>query len=209
MSQAVSNNFTTQKPLTVLGNTGNQVLNVIPASRVFIKTAESLIATPLDTYTAYSFKTLGQTPSGWSDCGIMDTPAKVTYKKNQKNVTTGIDKVIRQVYSESKEASFTFDLVQIDDVVLSLLGFNGSVATAGSSMNFLVGQEDVIQKALLMVYVNKLDGKEFHVYHPGAYINCDFDMASEKMVVKVNVELVPFTGIGKTSEALFALNIFA
>jgi len=206
---SISNNFTTQKPLTILGNTGNQVLNAIPASRVFIKDVDSTTATPLDSYVAYSFKTNGQTPSGWSDAGIMDTPGKLTYKKNEKKVETGIDKVIRAVYAESKEATLDFDLVQIDDYLLSLLGFNGSVATAGSSMNFLVGQEDVIQKALLCVYVNKLDGKEFQVYHPAAYLNCTFDMANQKMLVKVSAELVPFTPIGATSEALFALTIFA
>jgi hypothetical protein len=207
---SIVNNFTTQKPLTILGSTGNQVLNAIPASRVFIKAVDSLTATPIDTYTAYTFKTNGATPTGWSDAGIMDTPGKLTYKKNEKKVTTGIDKVIRAVYSESKEASIDITLVQMDDYLLSLLGFNGSVATAGSSMNFLVGQEDIIQKALLCVYSNKLDGKEFHVYHPAAYLNCTFDMASDKMVVKVSAELVPFTpATGPSVEALYALNIFA
>lgn len=209
MPNSVVNNFTSQKPLTILGNTGNQVLNLIPASRVFLKDPDSVNAAPVATYAAYSFKTNGVTPVGWSDAGIMDAPGKLTYTKNAKKVQTGIDKVTRAVYADSKDATLQFNLEQVDDYLLSELGFTGSVATAGSSMNFMVGQEDIVQKALLCVYVNKLDGKEFHVYHPSAAINCTFEMASEKMVVKVDADLTAFTVAGQNVESLYALNIFA
>jgi hypothetical protein len=209
MPNVVVNNFTSQKPLVATGNTGAQVLAVIPAARVFLKAPDSITAAPVSTYAAYSFKTLGVTPSGWSDAGIMDAPAKLMYNKNIAKVQTGLDKVTRKTYSASKDATLEFSLWQLDDYLLTQLGFSGSVATAGSAMNFMIGKEDVLQTALLCVYVNKLDGKEFHLYHPSASLNCQFDYAGDKLVVKATADLTAFTGAGDTVESLYAWNVFA
>lgn len=209
MSQVIVNNFTTQKPLSVLGSTGNQVLTMIPASRVFIKPAESITAAPVGNYAAYSFKTNGTAPTGWSDLGIMDAPGKLTYNKQVEKIATGMDKVVRKVYAKSKEATLDFSLWQTDDYLLSQLGFSGSVATAGSSMNFLVGQEDVFTAALLCVYCNKIDGKEMHVYHPAAALTVSFDLSSDKLLTKVTADLTAFTPAGASVDALYATNIFA
>lgn len=208
-NQAIVNNFTTQKPLTILGNTGTQVLTMIPASRVFIKASDSITAAPIATYSAYSFKSLGLTPTGWTDLGIMDAPAKITYNKTVAKIQTGMDKVTRRTYASSKEATLDFSLWQTDDYLLSQLGFNGSVATAGSSMSFLVGQEDVFTTALLCVYCNKIDGKEMHLYHPNASLSVTWDMSGDKLMTKVSCDLTAFTPAGATVDALYAANIFA
>lgn len=209
MSKVIVNNFTTQKPLTVLGSTGNQVLAMIPASRVFLKASDSITAAPIHSYANYAFKTNGLTPLGWNDLGIMDAPAKVNYNKQVEKVQTGMDKVTRLTYAKSKEATLDFSLWQTDDYLLSQLGFNGSVATAGSSQSFLIGQEDVFQAALLCVFCNKLDGKEMHVYHPNASLSVTFDTANEKLLTKVSVDLTAFTPEDQNVDALYCANIFA
>jgi hypothetical protein len=206
--QVIVNNFTTQKPLTVLGNTGVQLLGLIPASRVFIKASDLDSAAPIHLYSDFSFKTRGQTPAGWKDLGIMDAPGKLTYTKDIAKVQTGIDKVTRKTYAKSKEATLDFSLWQTDDYILSALGFQGSVTTAGSSMTFLIGQEDVFQCALLCVYCNKLDGKELHVYHPNASLSVSFDSSNDKLLTKVSVDLTAFTPEGGTTDALYSLNVF-
>lgn len=209
MSNVIVNNFTTQKPLTIFGDTGTQSLAVIPAARVFIKPEESTSAAPVGNYTAYSFKTNGLTPTGWNDLGIMDAPAKITYTKDVEKIATGMDQVVRMTYAKSKEASLDFSLWQTDDYLLSQLGFNGSVATAGSSKAFFVGQEDVVTAALLCVYCNKIDGKELHFYHPAAQLSVTFDSSGDKLLTKVTAELIAFTPAGQTRDALFAQTIFA
>jgi hypothetical protein len=209
MSQVIVNNFTTQKPLTVFGDTGVQSLAVLPAARVFIKTAESTTAAPVGNYTAFSFKTNGNTPTGWTDLGIMDAPAKITYTKNVDKIMTGMDQVVRLTYAKSKDATIDFSLWQTDDYVLSQLGFNGSVATSGSTKAFFIGQEDVISTALLCVYCNKIDGKELHFYHPAAQLSVEFDSSGDKLLTKVSAELIAFTPQGQTKDALFAATIFA
>ncbi len=209
MANVVISNFTTQKPNAANGLTGAQVLTMIPASRVFVKVAESTTAAPVYTYAAESFKTNGQTPVGWTDLGIMDAPAKITYTKDIEKVKTGIDQYIRKTYAKSKEASLDFSLWQTDDLLLSNLGFNGSSVTSGSSMNFLIGQEDVVTLALLCVYQNKLDGKEMHIYHPAANLSVTFDTANDKLLTKVSADLLAFTPVGATVDALFSTTIFA
>lgn len=208
-TSAIVNNFTTQKPLTILGSTGTQLLTMIPASRVFLKAPESTTAAPVETYAAYTFKTNGQTPTGWNDLGIMDATGKLTYNKTVEKIKTGIDQVTRRTYAKSKEATLEFDLWQTDDYLLSQLGFNGSAITAGSSMNFLIGQEDVIQAAMLCVYSNKLDGKEMHVYHPSASLTVNFKENNGKLLTAVTADLTAFTPASATVDALYALNIFA
>jgi hypothetical protein len=206
----LTNNWTQQVPLSAVGATGIQSIRFIPACRVFLKTPDSKTAAPVNQMAAYSMKTNGITPTGWTDTGIMDAPGKITYTKNKKKIQTGIDKVTRATYIESREASVSFDLTQIDDVVMTALGFVNSVITAGSTVNFQLGQEDVIQKAMLMVYANKLDGKEIQWYHPSAEIDVDIDMSSDAVVAKCNADLVAFIAAGGyTVSSLLSATIFA
>jgi hypothetical protein len=88
---------------------------------------------------------------------------------------------------------------------MTALGFVNSVITAGSTVNFQLGQEDVIQKAMLMVYANKLDGKEIQWYHPSAEIDVDIDMSSDAVVAKCNADLVAFIAVRRIHRFLAAL----
>ena len=85
---------------------------MIPASRVFVKSADSITATPVSAYANYSFKTNGQTPAGWIDLGVMDAPAKLMYTKTLGKLQTGVEKISRRTYSTAKEANLDFSLWQ-------------------------------------------------------------------------------------------------
>jgi hypothetical protein len=176
---------------------------------VFVKTADSITAAPIYTYTAYAFKTNGVLPAGWTDLGTTSANGKVTYTKNMKKVQTGLDKVTRAIYIDEKSAQIECELTQLDDLLLTTLGFNGSTVVSGSVQNFQLGQEDVVQKALLLVYANKLDGKEIHWYHPGAYINCVFNDAADGVTVKIDAECTAFTAAGATNDSLLSVTVFA
>jgi hypothetical protein len=72
----LTNNWTQQVPLSAVGATGIQSIRFIPACRVFLKTPDSKTAAPVNQMAAYSMKTNGITPTGWTDTGIMDAPGK-------------------------------------------------------------------------------------------------------------------------------------
>ncbi len=205
----IVNNWTSGKPNVSPGATGIQSIKHIPACRVFVKAAESITAAPVYTYAAYSFKTNGIAPTGWTDLGTTQATGKITYTKNLKKVQTGLDKVTRSVYIGEKDANIEVDLTQLDDLLLTNLGFNGSAVTAGSTFNFQFGQEDVVQKALLLVYANKIDGKEIHWYHPAAYISVSLKENSDELDVTLQAECTAFTAIGATNDSLMSVTVFA
>jgi hypothetical protein len=139
----------------------------------------------------------------------MSTPGKVTYTKNQKKVQTGIDKITQLIYVESRSASIEFNLDQMDDYLLQQLGFSSSVITAGSSINFQVGQEDVVNMAMVLVYENKIDGKEIQWYHPSAAFTVTFEASADQLAIKCMVELVAFQASGASLLSLVSTTVFA
>jgi hypothetical protein len=202
------NRNTTQSPMTALGNTGLQVIRFIPGSRVYLKAPDSTTAAPVGNY--YT-KSNGVTPAGWTDLGTSTGPGTVVYTKNKVKVQTGIDKVVRAVYIGEKLASIQMDLDQFDDTVLAqMTGLSPSIITAGSIVNFQVGQEDVVQKALLLVCQNKLDGKEIQFYHPAAQVSFSIKYSAEQMLLAMDAELVAFnTNNGSTTDLLMSVSVFA
>jgi hypothetical protein len=202
----ITNKNTTQAPHGSAGVTATQVVKFIPASRVYIKTAESTSAAPVQNY--YT-KSDGATPSGWTDLGTMLGEAKLTYNVERIKVKTGIDKALRAVYTGEKDGSIEFNLSQMDDYLMAQLGLTSSTIVNGSSVNFRVGQENVIQKALLCVYQNKLDGKEMQIYHPAAYLSFIWDEVDDGIVFKTTADLSLFTGTGQTVEQLMSVTFFA
>lgn len=203
------NNFTQQVPLALGGLTGVQSIAHIPACRVFLKAPDSTTAAPVNTMAAFANKTLGATPASWTDTGIMMASGQITYTKTLKSIMTGIDKIERQTYVESRTAKIDFELSQLDDTVMVALGFINSVITAGSTVNFQLGQEDVINKALLMVYDNKLDGKEIQWYHPSAQLSATLANNGGQTTVKVEARLIAFQPAGYTLSSLISATIFA
>ena len=212
---------TQQTPLgTPAGSiTGVQSIKHIPAARVYVKsTTDSTTAAPVLLYAAYTQKSNGTTitaPTGtgvtagtYIDLGIMSTPGKVTYTKSQKKVQTGIDKITQLIYVESRSAMIEFNLDQMDDYLLQQLGFNSSVVTAGSSINFQIGQEDVVNLAMVLVYQNKIDGKEIQWYHPSAAFTVTFETSSDSLAIKCSVELIAFQAAGASLLSLVSTTVF-
>jgi hypothetical protein len=203
------NNWTQQTPLAANGLTGLQSITHIPACRVFLKTPDSTTAAPVNAMALYSMKTNGAVPASWTDTGIMTATGQITYTKTLKSVMTGIDKIERQTYVESRTAKIDFELSQLDDTVMVALGFINSVITAGSTVNFQLGQEDVINKALLMVYANKSDGKEIQWYHPSSQLSATLANNGGATTVKVEARLIAFQPLGYTLSSLISATIFA
>jgi hypothetical protein len=205
----ITNNWTQQAPLAASGVTGVQSIAHIPACRVFLKAPDSTTAAPVNTMAAYGMKTNGTVPASWTDTGIMTATGQVTYTKTLKSVMTGIDKIERLTYVESRTAKIDFELSQLDDTVLAQLGFINSVITAASTVNFQLGQEDVINKALLMVYANKADGKEIQWYHPSAQLSATLANNAGQTTVKVEARLIAFQPLGYTLSSLISATVFA
>jgi hypothetical protein len=196
----ISNKNTTQTPLSI-GSTGTQVIKFIDCPRVYIKAADAS-PTPITT------KSNGATPSGYTDLGIVKDKVKVAYDKEMKEVRTGIDNVLRATYTGQKTATFEFVLSQFDDIVLGALsGVTSSVIQAGSTVQFPIGSEEVVQKALLIVLQNKIDGKEVQFYHPNAFMSFTIGDSGEETVVTGRGNLPMFTwGSG---EAIFIMTDYA
>jgi hypothetical protein len=149
------------------------------------------------------------TPTGWTDLGIVDGMAKITYDKKTQEVRTGLDDYLRAAFVGSKDARIEFSLQQFDDLNIELLtGFTGSVITSASIVNYQIGTEDLIQKAILLVVQNKLDGKEIQFYNPNAYLNFVFEEKTDGLMLKVTALLPSFTANGQTSESFLSSTIF-
>lgn len=199
----IVNTNTRQNPMTAAGQTGTQVVQFIDAPRVYIKSVD---ATP----TPVLIKSAGTTPSGYTDLGIVDGKAKVTYDKSIKQVRTGIDNILRAEYVDKKTMTIEAHLSQFDDVVLSAIsGVTASVLTAGSIVQFPIGTEDVVQKALLLVFDNKLDGKEWQFYNPNAYIKFTYADNGDATYVNLNCDLPAFAWPSEPSEAYVVQTIYA
>ncbi len=200
----IVNRNTTQAPNTTVGLTGTQVIKFINAPRVYIKTLDS-------SPTPVVVKSNGTTPSGWTDLGSVDGMAKVTYTKDVKEVRLGMDEILMATYVGKKTAGFEFSLTQFDDIVLqNVSGLTASTTTAGSIVSYGVGSEDVVQKALLLVAQNKLDGKEMQFYSPLAYLTFAIEDSSGALVLKANANLPSFAWTtGGTTFAYFVSTIFA
>lgn len=197
----LSNNFTTQVPITS-GRTGTQAIKWINAPRVFVKASDT-------TPTPVTVKANGATPSGgWVDLGIVDGDLGIAYTKELKEIRTGIDNFLRLTYASQRNGSFTANLSQFDDKVIEeVSGITPSVITSGSIIQFAVGQEDVVKKAVLLVCENKLDGKEFQFYHPNADISFNITNSGEFTVVELTANLTGFTYNSK--DTLFIMSEFA
>lgn len=200
-----TNKNTRQNPLDQ-GKTGTQSIRFLPAPRVYIKAEDSLTAAPVQSYYGRSN---GNTPAGWTDLGIVEGFATVTYTKDINEIRTGVDSVLRQSYVRQKNADIQFNLAQFDDSAFeNISGLSASTIISGSTINYQVGSEDVISKATLLVLVNKLDNKEIHLYSP----SCDFAFSivqnGDFMEMQVDGKLKSFTASGSAAESFFSITFY-
>lgn len=196
----IKNKNTSQDPIT-LGSTGTQSIVWIPAPRVYIK-AKDTTATPI------LVKSNGTTPSGYTDLGIVKENVGVTYEKQIKEIRTGIDQILRVSYVEQRNASFEFPLSQFDDkVIQELSGLTPSQIVNASIYQFAIGTEEIVEKAIILVSQNKLDGKEWQFYHPKAEVSFTYEQNGDEQVVRGRCNLPSFTHGGE--EKLMVQTIFA
>jgi hypothetical protein len=183
---AVINNLnTTQTPLTT-GRTGAQVIKFLDAPRVYLKSKDGS-STPI------IVKSNGVKPAGYTDLGIVDGKVAIAYDKEIVEVKTGVDEILRQTYIKNKTGSFEFVLSQFDDVAVEQLsGLTPSVVTAGSVVQFALGQDDIIERAVILVVQNKLDGKEWQFYSPAAQLSFTVESAGEFTVLRGRCKLPAF-----------------
>lgn len=183
----VSNLNTKQTPMTAAGSTGTQSVKFIQAPRVYVKSVDS-------TPTPVAVKSNGVLPSGWTDLGVVNGLAKVTYDKKTKDARTGVESVLRGQYIDQKNGIVEADLSQVDDAIMAqLTGLTASVVTSGSIVTFAMGSESIVSKAVLLVAQNVLDGKEIQFYNPNAYINLSYNMSGDEMLVKFVANFPFFT----------------
>ena len=197
----IVNAWTRQNPVAAQGRTGDQSIKFVPAPRIFIKTAESTTSAPVQTY--YT-KSNGTALTGWTDLGIVEGLATLTYNKTNKDVKTGIDQILRLRYIGEKTAEIEASLSQFDDLAFeNVSGLTASVISNGSIIAYRAGEEDVINKAIMLVAQNKLNGKEWQVYNPSAYMSFSYNLNGDFLELKFNAALPAFTPTGQTSECLF------
>jgi hypothetical protein len=197
----ISNLNSRQNPMAAAGLTGTQSTKWLDCPRVYVKAKDSS-ATPV------AVKSNGTVPSGWTDLGIVSGKAKVTYTKELQEIRTGLDNVLRSQYIRQRTGQLEFSLSQFDDVVLKALsGVTESVIQAGSIYQFGIGTEDVVEKAILLVTQNKLDGKEWQFYNPAAQVTFSIEDNGDETLLKGTAVLPAFTWAG--SEALFVMSPFA
>jgi hypothetical protein len=193
----------------VAGRSGTQSIKWIPAPRVYVKTSDATVSSPVQSYFT---KSNGVTPTGWTDLGSVLGSAKVAYSQKVKEVSTGMDSYFRGAYVDSKIGQVEFNLSQLDDVVLEqITGLSASVITSGSIINYQIGQLDLNQMALLLVVQNKFDSKEWQFYNPNAFLNFAFEEQGDALSLKVTGYLPFFTAAGAlgTKEGMLSATVFA
>lgn len=201
MGQVITNKNTTQSPLTTAGLTGAQSEFFVPASRIYVKTSDVTPAAP-------TTKSAGTTPAGWTDLGMMEATAKVTYTKTTVKLKSGIDKVLRQEYTTEITGAFEVQLIQFDDEVLqAITGLTPYTVQSGSIVRFNIGSEALVQKAAMLVNQNKVDGKEHQYYTPNCFLNFSIEEVNGYQVLKVMFDLPMFNM--DAVDQVFSQTIFA
>lgn len=191
-----SNKWTQGSPLTTAST------RTVLAERAYAATSATAYADP-------SAKLAGTDPAAaWKDLGIVkDSKVSLNYTKDVKPVETGIEKVRRGSYTLQKKCMATWTLEQYDMATLALV--NGLTATAVGSIGkkMYVGQDDIVEKALLFLGTNKVDSKEFQTYVSKAALNWSIEDADDSRVIKVEADFYSFLPGGETVEAFFTMYV--
>lgn len=191
-----SNNWTKQAPIS-----GASIRTVL-AERVFMAPADTAFADP-------SAKLNGAAPGGsWVDLGIVaNSRVSLVYNKEVKPVNTGFEQVRRGSYVMAKSCQATFTLEQMDlDTLVHVSGLSiDAVASIGGKMH--IGQDDLVEKALLFTGTNKVDGKEWLHYSKKASISFQTDQEDDARVIRVTADLYSFVASGETEESFVTMYV--
>lgn len=189
-----SNKWTQQPPLS------GSSTRVVLAERAFIAPSDTVYADP-------TAKLAGTDPaSPWADLGIVkDSKILLTYTKDTKPVETGIEKVLRGTYVLGKKATATFTLEQYDIGTLALVGGLTPTAVGAIGNKVQIGQDDIVEGALLFLGTNKVDAKEFHHYTKKASLSWSIAEDGDARVMKVDAMLYSFLAAGETVEGFVTM----
>jgi hypothetical protein len=184
-----SNKYTKQTPVS--GSSTKTVL----AERVYIAPADTAYADP-------AARLAGSDPAApWADLGVvMNSRVNLAYTKDIRYVETGIERVRRGAYSLGKTAECTFTLEQYDLSIMELLTGLTQDLVGTASGKIHLGQDDVIERALLFVGTNKVDNKEHHIYCKKASVTFALAQEDDARVIQVTAALYPFIASGETEE---------
>src|ERR1044072_7051114 len=186
---AVSNKLTKQPPVSGASTAA------VMAERVYIAAADTAYAAP-------AARLDGTDPVGWTDLGVVkDSRVNMSYTKEIRYVETGIERVRRGSYSGSKNAETNFMLEQYDLDTISLLTGLSIDAVGGIGGGLHIGQDDVVEKALLFIGINKVDGKEHDIYCKKGTLAFQIQQEDDRRIVSATASLYPFVPSGETEEA--------
>lgn len=195
-----TNNYTLQPPKTGAST------KAVMAERCFIAPANTPYNGDNSDPTARYDGSLS--PTGFTDLGIvMGSQVQFSYQKELRYIETGIEKVRRGAYTLGKTAQCSFTLEQYDiDTIALLTGQTiASVGAIGGKMQ--IGQDDVVERALLFIGTNKIDGKEHHLYCKKGVISWNIEQNDDSRVIKVTADLYPFLASGETVEGYATLYV--
>lgn len=172
------------------------------AQRVYIAPADQAYADP-------TAKLDGADPAApWVDLGIVEgSKVNLTYSKETNYIETGIEKIRRGAYITGKTAQMTFDLSQFDSGVLEEISGLTADAVGAIGKKFHIGQEDLVQRALLVVGTNKIDGKEHQYYCKKGALTWSIEEADDARILRVVADLFAFTPGGETVDAFMTVFI--
>lgn len=178
---STSNKFTKQTPIA------GAPAAVVIAERVYLAPADTIYATPTSALD-------GSDPGApWVDLGTIDG-SKVTLAltKNVQYIETGIEKVKRGSYVNGKDAQISFGMTQYHpDVIASISGVS-SVNPSGGIKKIQLGQEGVVERAVLFVGTNVADGSEFQHYSKKAGLIFTVEENGDQRQMKVTGTCFPF-----------------
>lgn len=191
-----SNKWTQGTPLS-----GASTRAVI-AERVYIAPSNTAYVDP-------TVKLEGADPaSPWVDLGIIkDSKVTLTYTKDTKPVETGIEKVRRGSYTLGKKCMASFVLEQYDLDTLSLVSGLSTVAVGSIGGKLHIGQDDIVEKALLFLGTNKVDGKEIQHYTKKASLAWSIQEDTDARDLKVDADFYSFLPTGETVEAFVTMYV--
>lgn len=191
-----SNKWTQGSPLS-----GASTRAVI-AERVYIAPVGTAYADP-------SAKLEGADPaSPWADLGIVkDSKVTLTYTKDVKPVETGIEKVRRGSYTLGKKCMASFVLEQYDIDTFALVNGLSPTAVGVIGSKMFIGQDDIVEKALLFLGTNKVDGKEFQHYTSKASLSWSIEESDDSRTIKVDADFYSFLPAGETVECFVTMYV--
>lgn len=191
-----SNKYTQQTP-----KSGSSI-KVVLAQRVYVAPADTAYSDP-------GAKLDGADPAApWVDLGIVEgSKVNMTYTKETNYIETGIEKIRRGAYITGKTCQLQFDLSQFDmDVLEEISGLTpDAVGAIGSKIH--LGQEDFVEKALLIVGTNKIDGREHQYYCKKGSLVWSIEEADDARILRVTADLYAFTPSGETIDAFVTMYV--